>query len=581
MRRRQSLQIIDLEGRLEQLAAENRQLQAARAEAERNLADALDGHSRNNDKLSEAVRVRDVRLAEREVEVGQLQEMLAGLRLDIGRLREMNDELSMTNTTHEDRYGSLQAEHLDAQRRWDQSRRELDEVRRQNEELSGSVEAMVRQEMAEALDEQNVEMDRLRAELQAAREEVQALQREILEAKSNEADSFLVVRDEDHFEAACQQLCQHAQQWVLRFSKFSDMHGCRLVEELRDEKIMDRLENSVLDGSDVDVYLNDRVKRRDVFMSIVMTMIWDFIFTRYLFGMDRDQRQKLKSVEKLLAEVGPAAAVHQWRATTLTLLSRRPNFANQRSQDSEAVVQEIYNTLAAILPPPANREQQLVDSLRNVVHVAADLSIEMRTQRAEYMMLPPLQPDYDANGELVRKVYFNAAVMNDRSSGGGGAGNDAGASRSNEELEARQAVVRIVLFPLVVKRGDDHDDGDEEIVVCPAQVLVAPPSRSSSSSPLRPSRSPGASRSPAASSLAYDMHASSTGGRVGGGGAGIPGAAAPPEGKRVVRVVSGDRMSIDQPSQSQSHLGGGGSGGVPRQYHHSEMPSSYDMGNVF
>lgn len=556
VRRRQSLQIIDLEGRLEQLAAENRQLQAARVEAERNLADALDGHSRNNETLSEAVRVRDVRLAEREVEVGQLQEMLAGLRLDIGRLREMNEELSTTNATHGDRYGSLQAEHLDAQRRWDQSRRELDEVRRQNEELSGSVEAMVRQEMAEALEEQNVEMDRLRAELQAAREEVRTLQREILEAKSNEADSFLVVRDEDHFEAACQQLCQHAQQWVLRFSKFSDMHGCRLVEELRDEKIMDRLENSVLDGSDVDVYLNDRVKRRDVFMSMVMTMIWDFIFTRYLFGMDRDQRQKLKSVEKLLAEVGPAAAVHQWRATTLTLLSRRPNFASQRSQDSEAVVQEIYKSLAAILPPPANREQQLVDSLRNVVHVAADLSIEMRTQRAEYMMLPPLQPDYDGNGELVRKVYFNAALMNDRSGGGGG-GNDAGASRSNEELEARQAVVRIVLFPLVVRRGDDHDEGDEEIVVCPAQVLVAPPSRSSS--PLR------TSRSPAASSLAYEMHASSSGGRVAGAG--------PPEGKRVVRVVSGDRMSIDQTSQSQL-------GGVPRQ-HHGEMPSSYDMGNVF
>jgi hypothetical protein len=68
---------------------------------------------------------------------------------------------------------------------------------------------------------------------------------------------------------------------------------------------------------------------------------------------------------------------------------------------------------------------------------AVDLSIEMRTQRAEYIMLPPLQPEYDTNGDLARKVYFNAALMNERS----------GDTSSNEELEAQHAVVRMVLFP--------------------------------------------------------------------------------------------------------------------------------------
>lgn len=89
----------------------------------------------------------------------------------------------------------------------------------------------------------------------------------------------------------------------------------------------------------------------------------------------------------------------------------------------------------------------------------------MRTQRAEYIMLPPLQPEYDTNGDLVRKVHFNAALMNERS----------GEVSSNEELEARAAVVKIVLFPLVVKKGDDSGEGEDEIVVCPAQVLVAGP----------------------------------------------------------------------------------------------------------
>lgn len=88
--------------------------------------------------------------------------------------------------------------------------------------------------------------------------------------------------------------------------------------------------------------------------------------------------------------------------------------------------------------------------------------------------------------------------MNDRS----------GAGYSNEELEAQKAVVKMVLFPLVVKRGDDTGTGDEEIVVCPAQVLV--------STPPRPGSRLGAS-----------------------------------SGKKVVRMVSGDGMSIDpRPSSS-------------------------------
>jgi hypothetical protein len=219
-----------------------------------------------------------------------------------------------------------------------------------------------------------------------------------------------------------------------------------------------------------------------------MTMIWEYIFTRYLFGMDREQRQKLKQLEKNLSDVGPPSSVHRWRAMTLTLLSKRESFKGQRASDTEAVVQEIYSTLARFLPPPQALQGQIKESLRNVMKAAVDLSIEMRTQRAEYIMLPPLQPEYDLNGDLARKVYFNAALMNERS----------GETTSNDELEAEQAVVRMVLFPLVVKKGSDTGEGDEEIVVCPAQVLVARSGKD----------------------------------------------------KKAVRVLSGDRMSIDQASRS-------------------------------
>jgi len=130
-------------------------------------------------------------------------------------------------------------------------------------------------------------------------------------------------------------------------------------------------------------------------------------------------------------------------------------------------VHEIYSTLSTLLPPPSNLQRQIQESLRNVMRLAVELSLEMRTQRAEYIMLPPLQPEYDTNGDLVAKVTFNASLMNERS----------GDTTSNDELEKQGSTVKVVLFPLVVKKGDDFGEGEDELVVCPAQVLVAKPSK--------------------------------------------------------------------------------------------------------
>jgi len=448
MRRRQSMQVLDLEARVEQLAAENRMLAEAKELAEHSL---------------QSSQRATLALADRDAEVDSLKQTLNWLQQEVERLKEVNDGLTSANVTlgrqHNERYGELESQHANATR-------ELEDLRQSHRGLSGGVEDVIMERVATATEEKDREIAQLRQDLEAAHERIREMQREILRAKDGN-DEFLVIRDEDYFDNACQQLCQHVQQWVLRFSKFSDMRACRRTNEINDEKIIDRLDNAVLDGSDVDEYLSDRVKRRDIFMSMTMTMIWEFVFTRYLFGMDREQRQKLKSLEKTLLEVGPPAAVHQWRATTLTLLSKRDAFQQQREQDTVAVVQMIFQTLSEILPPPTHLEEQIQEQLMRVMKSAVDLSIEMRTQRAEYMMLPPLQPEYDANGDLARQVQFNAALMNERS----------GDTVSNEELEAQHAVVRIVLFPLVVKKGDDTGGGDDEIVVCPAQVLVAKPKR--------------------------------------------------------------------------------------------------------
>jgi hypothetical protein len=494
VRKRQSILIMDLQTQIDQLAANNSSLENAKARVEETLQAAQYQRQIDEQVVAEAAEARDREIRQRDIDIAQLKDTLHRLREEIARLNELNNTLSEANRnlirdTNEryaqlqaegqlvqqqnERYAELQAEGQLVQQQWQTSQRELEQLRAQHEQLARGVEGAVRDEIGIALDDRNAEIDRLNAELALAKEEIKTLQKQILASKKP-SESFLTIRDEDYFDSACQQLCQHVQQWVLRFSKFSDTRPCRLSSEIAQDtridtatrqKIDTRLDNAILDGSDVDSLLADRVKRRDVFMSVVMTMIWEYVFTRYLFGMDREQRQKLKSLEKTLSEVGPPRAVAQWRAITLTLLSRREAFMQQRAQDTEAVVHEIYSTLSALLSPPSHLQKQIQESLRNVMRLAVELSIEMRTQRAEYIMLPPLQPEYDTNGDLVAKVTFNASLMNERS----------GRETSNDELEARGAIVKIVLFPLVVKKGDDFGEGEDEIVVCPAQVLVTRP----------------------------------------------------------------------------------------------------------
>ncbi|KAB8267440.1 hypothetical protein BDV30DRAFT_231598 [Aspergillus minisclerotigenes] len=413
----------ELETRLDQLASENRLLVAAREAAEDKLRNASVARRKSDHALNE--RAADLR--DREAEVEQLKNSVEWLQKEVSRLTEENEGLTVANSNitvaHAAEIQTIRAS----------SNRELDDLRLQNQQLSSEMQDRVRKEIDAALAQKNMELRRLREDLESARDKVKELQQRIAASMQ---DSVLVFRDEDYFDAACQKLCGHVQQWVLRFSKHSDLRRCRKLDDIQDEKIADRFENAILDGSDADVYLSDRVRRRDVFMSVVMTMVWEFIFTRYLFGMDREQRQKLKSLEKQLVE---------------------------RQNDTEAVALEIFETLSRLLPPPSNVEPQLLESLRKVLRVAVNLSIEMRTQLAEYIMLPPLQPEYDTNGDLARQVYFNASLMNERS----------GETTSNEELESQQAVVRVVLFPLVVKKGNDAGEGEDEVVVCPAQVLVA------------------------------------------------------------------------------------------------------------
>ncbi|KAL8998059.1 MAG: hypothetical protein Q9169_002827 [Polycauliona sp. 2 TL-2023] len=483
VRRRQSMQVLELESRNDRLVAENRQLHEAKLRAERDSEDAAHNRSEEVDSYREGIESREAWLRQKDTELSQLKETIETLEAHVTQLEDANQELQTSSRgldDHQEQYSRLEEEHAEIHQQWQQSTRELQDLRQQHTQLSAGMEDIVRHEVTTALESKNSELHTLQSSLSSAQAQIRTLQAQLLASTSKQQSSSsdsLLSRDEDYFDTLCSTLHHQITQWVLRFSKFSDSRTCYLSPEIRDSAIVDRIENSILDGTDADLYLSDRIKRRDIFMSIVMTMIWEYIFTRYLFGADRDLRQKLKSIEKLLSDTpsNSRSAIHKWRATTLHLLSKREQFAKQRDADTEAVTETIYETLATILPPPSHLVGTVKQGLGKVVAKCVELSVEMRVQRWEYVMLPPLQPEYDTHGDLARKVYFNASLMNCR--GGGGDGGE-----GNEELERRKAVVRIVLFPLVVRKGEVGDgntggEGDavEEIVVWPAQVLVAEP----------------------------------------------------------------------------------------------------------
>jgi hypothetical protein len=291
---------------------------------------------------------------------------------------------------------------------------------------------------------------RLNQEIQASQNKIKELQQVIAALLY---DSVLTVRDEDYFEAACNKLYNHVEQWVLQFSKHSDSRRCRVLGDLQDKESTAWFEQVLLNRSDINVCLADRVYRRNIFMAVVMAMVFKLIFARYLFSMALNQRRTLKSLERQLAAANPRGTVNCWRANTLSLMAKDPTFTAQCNSDLMSVSLRIFNTLSTVLPPPSQAESQLLDSLRKVLQVAVDLSIQMRTQLANYTMLPPLT-------KSETKISFNATLMNERS------------GRSNEELEAQNAAVHMVLFPLVVKKGDDVGEGEDEAVIYPAQVLV-------------------------------------------------------------------------------------------------------------
>lgn len=152
------------------------------------------------------------------------------------------------------------------------------------------------------------------------------------------------------------------------------------------------------------------------------------------------------------------------------LLSATPTFGSKRVAEAEEVVNTIFRLLSYLLPPPPRYTNLALESLRGPIQHAIQLAIEMRTQRAEYVVKRPPRPEYGDSGDIANVIPFKASVMQ----------NCGTEPASDEELEAEGATVKLVLFPLVIRRGNEHGENyHTEVIVLPMQVLINRPEVSS------------------------------------------------------------------------------------------------------
>ena len=481
MRKRQSLQLLDLENQVFKLTTENTELGHQNTQ----LFEESKRYKRQVTELDDSLEKQKELLAKRDRELLELQESVAFYRKEVTRLSEANDSLAATNNTIQDAFKKDIAQ---INKKYDRKREHLihlskehSDLQKQYSDLQSGMEKIIRQEIKVAIQDKDAEIDKLKSELGNARLMVEKLQKEALtaaaetaqqitnaqEAGKKEVNKYLNLKPEEYFPTAWKDFTDAILSWCGKFSRGSE-RSCLSLHRIADEWVRDRVEVVMLDDTGVRRLLKDKAKREIVLAAVVMRIIREAVFTRYLFGLTAEERQKLNGLERHLAESGPPSAVNLWRATTLTLLSQRPTFQDKRTQEAGTVVKDIVRALSGVLPQPTQPPSGLVDELRAIVATAVQLSIEMRTQRAQYMVPAPPSPVYDNNGDNVSKVIFTRQTMKVRPEGG--------TTPREDDLERERALVKLVVFPLVVQIGMQNGESyDEEKVVVPMDVCVVRP----------------------------------------------------------------------------------------------------------
>ena len=299
IRRRQSLKLMDLEQKVELLGIENGTLVHEKANLEKSLAKTRADQQEATAALTEKLESADKVLADKNAEIDELNKKLTWYQEEMARLQGHNASLTQLQAAYKLSHASISL-------RYDKKSQQLLELTNEHTELQSKYKGLQgerehSQAIADEIQAKDAELQLLRSELQKARDEVRSLERKVMARQSNR---YLDIKDPSHFAHSANILFQDVQKWSEDFSHFSLGRRCIHVHRVTDEEVKDRFENVMLDDRGVRRMLKDESRRGTAITAIMMRLIWEFVFTRYLFGLETEERQKLLSLERTLAEVG-------------------------------------------------------------------------------------------------------------------------------------------------------------------------------------------------------------------------------------------------------------------------------------
>lgn len=371
MRRKQSMQLLDMQA---QMAAMAEELAAARQE-KAVILQAKEAAERN---LDEARR-----------EAGKAQQYKAQAE----EVRGLLESMTLKNT--------------------DLTRQTLD-LQAQLEERDNSAQATIAAAVTTAIADKEQELvqlrqraERLSHDWSGDEREIEELEQiiatqklEIASLKQSRTTSSAVdgpdylaeyARDDAYFEQSCQKLFRGVWRWIHAFSdrrkhSVSDLEDIRSLE---DPRIYAWLKDAFTGNPSS--YLGDLDKRRPILMAFTMSLFHHYIFSKHFFGLTKDQEEASKVLEMVVddSDISDSEFRH-WRAQQFCLFSKSRNYSTQRNAEVLGVTQAVMRKLSDVLPQPSaspsddQRTRILIEELKIIVKKAAELSNDMRRQSVKY-----------------------------------------------------------------------------------------------------------------------------------------------------------------------------------------------------
>lgn len=249
-------------------------------------------------------------------------------------------------------------------------------------------------------------------------------------------------RDDHYFEQHFSQLFRSIQSWVLQYystvnPKLEDSTSLHPI-------IQEFLTTTVTDGQEGLAIL--QTEPLYTIQAYIMSQIASHILRPVLLGLVEDGYERLYGV---IAPCASAEELIKWRISTINIISRGEEFSNAVAAKAEQVANELVASLDTLLPDstsqykPAPRTRKL----KVIVEQAAKLALEVQQE--------PSAVSYQDFGPATTCV---ASCVS-----------DVKGLTNEEELQAMGALVRLTVYPAVVRTPYSEQEG---VVLVKAKVLA-------------------------------------------------------------------------------------------------------------